>query len=151
MINREIKFRGKSKSDVWVSDGLWVYGYYVVKAGMPFIFRFGVMEPILVYPETVGQFTNRYDINGTPIYEDDILSNKNYKNNYKVKYMNGTLVLVEISNEEPIHIIDVSHYFGINYFEVIGNIHDNKEKLGNGKSMRKVRKNESIKNNRIYY
>lgn len=75
------------------------------------------------------QFTDRYDTNGTPIYEYDILSNDNYKNNYKVKYMNGTLVLVEISNEELIHIIDVSHYFGINYFEIVGNIHDNPELL----------------------
>ena len=76
---REIKFRGKD-----AKTGEWVYGYYVklphpltaflkdyiVISGFDDKRESGYQDFILVDPETVGQFTGRYDENGKEIYDD---------------------------------------------------------------------------------
>lgn len=113
-MNREILFRAKC-----VDNGEWVYGYYLVAAGMPFISTFGVREPIAVIPEdTVGQFTGLYDKNGNKIFEGDrvLIDNEIGIVEYD---KNNAMFVVKIDNV----CIDFSTH-NSKWFEVIGNVHE---------------------------
>jgi len=117
---REIKFRGKR-----VDNGEWVYGYYIVAGGIPFISTFGVREPIAVIPETVGQYTGLKDKNGVEICEGDRVSldlnNEGYKNCvvvYRDDYM-------QFMFDHPKEVYTMTEYhLKPKDCEVIGNIHE---------------------------
>ena len=121
---REIKFRGKRKD-----NGQWVFGYYIVAAGMPFISVFGVREPILIIPETLGQYIGK-DLAGREIYEGDII--KGFFNNSSTKKSIGRIeydnccfvVTLEFEYGQICHT-----RFDIEDCEFLGNIHDNPELL----------------------
>lgn len=77
---REFIFRGKRNDD----GGEWHYGGYVhddsVEPDVHIIMehRGGMFRTVPVLPETVGQYTERTDINGTRIFEGDLcLCNRN--------------------------------------------------------------------------
>ena len=81
-----------------------------------------------VVPETVGQFTGRYDKNDKEIFERDIVVNKNiHGKKWIVEYRTDSeyvgFVLKEIGTN------GISLFTSWNDIEVIGNIHDNKEPL----------------------
>ena len=81
-----------------------------------------------VDPETVGQFTGRYDKNDKEIFERDIVVNKNiHGKKWIVEYRTDSeyvgFVLKEIGTN------GISLFTSWNDIEVIGNIHDNKEFL----------------------
>lgn len=81
-----------------------------------------------VDPETVGQFTGRYDKNDKEIFERDIVVNKNiHGKKWIVEYRTDSeyvgFVLKEIGTN------GISLFTSWNDIEVIGNIHDNKELL----------------------
>lgn len=130
---REILFRGKE-----IKTGKWVYGcFYYCKGtayGATFIVvnDFGFIE---VIPHTVGQYTGLPDKNGTKIFEGDIVR---YRPEYwsepqwsVVEYCadkwNYPAFDLKDHNYEA-NGLQCVHEEGVG-FEVIGNIHDNKDLL----------------------
>ena len=80
---REIKCRGKR------ADGKWVYGY-LVKDDCEYLIGADVDSMFDVVPETVGQFTGKFDCDGFEIYEGDIVmigTLTNDKTRYEVRWL----------------------------------------------------------------
>lgn len=117
---REFKFRGKR-----TDNGEWVYGDLVVKAGMPFIFSFDATEPILVIPETIGQYTECKDKNGVEIYEGDTI--KYQDRDYSEVFGQGYVYYDGDDCMFKIRCNNVILFFIHLLLEVVGNIHDKDE------------------------
>lgn len=126
-MQREIKFRGKR-----LDNGEWVQGYFLVAAGMPFISAFGERSPILVIPETVGQYTGLKDKNSKEIYEGDVMVCRQYIGGNFIDYC------IERGFVEMLHGAFGLHrkqgyyrpfkdWLEAYEYEIIGNIHDNPE------------------------
>jgi len=140
---REILFRGKR-----LDNGEWVEGG-VVQGVVHELWRNSDRAYITVFPEflsrlkleevdpsTVGQYTGKMDVNGKKVFEHDILQL------YTV-WVDGTRtksakVIVQwwtndqcyvLTTKEGYHCADFGNYGRPEYFEVIGNIHDNPELL----------------------
>ena len=134
---REIKFRGLSNQG-------WVYGDLIsspngmikyVQTDEPskigdfqkFINQKSLAENgcyftnkcIEVDPETVGEFTGRKDMNGTEIYEGDLLRTQ-------TTYIATVKWDIKFSGFRPFICEDMWNY---DPFEVIGNIHQDEELL----------------------
>lgn len=121
---REILFRGKSMhTDEWLYGGIVHHAddYGMVDSTS----NMGYLEPELVIPETVGQYTGLTDKNGVKIFEGDI-----------VRY-NGErhIVVFETRSGTGYFGIKIDHIETWEFclsvpaklMEVIGNIHDNPE------------------------
>lgn len=147
-MNREILFRGKRKSQDKDFDGEWVYGdllHNLVYDGRESEVRIGDVYfdkdkndeihgtgCVLVYPETVGQFTGLTDKNGNKIFEGDIVRDE-FGDITVVEY--GEQVHEEEYGDELIYC-GLNLKIGSGYpkaakrtFEIIGNVHDNPELL----------------------
>lgn len=117
---REIKFRGKFKS-----DGLWEFGSLWIDKDKYYI-NGTDNNWWEVIPETVGQYTGLKDKNGVEIYEGDKMSIVDETRNKGV---------VTVGFEEGGFIVfkglawrNIGHFnVGKNDFEVIGNIYESKE------------------------
>jgi uncharacterized phage protein (TIGR01671 family) len=152
-MNRIIKFRGKSVDGLCYSEDGWLYGCYLFQNGKPQIVSMAGLFQWHIIPETLGQFIGLHDRNGKEIYEGDILKTPKYWKDmdywkgddfryYYIKWFDGTNsvfygfheVQCNLSEEE---LEEEKHYRGIrvgcnlagnaHHFEVIGNIHDNKD------------------------
>ena len=148
---REILFRGKR-----VDNGEWVEGYLyrISEYQNPFIMiKDRHAESYEVDPETVGQFTGLTDKNGKRIFEGDILRGFEYPfcSNGEFNYF-AEIVWFDDSSAFGIYTfknpksnvrgisegnIDYLEYFNVDKWEVIGNIHDNPELIGNGRKYEK--------------
>lgn len=137
-MTKEILFIGKR-----VDNGEWIEGYFLqlYRSERAFIVpkqfvQRGILRmsgetppkiiPIEVIPETVGQFTGLTDKNGKKIFEGDIIA-KGFEL-YEVRW-NPEQVRWGIYSGN----YEVAGFtkFSESYFEVIGNIYDNKELLEN--------------------
>jgi hypothetical protein len=138
---REILFRGKPTEQFAafkiirpeLFEGDWVYGSLIVCEERYYICTYAACSNrtiinnaygtmVEVIPETVGQFTNRVDINGWKIFEGDIVR-------AKMDYGPGGA----LDNTTSIGFDELFgynwDYFYMDTIEVVGNIHDNPELL----------------------
>lgn len=119
---REILFRGKR-----TDNGEWVEGDLVHYPGHVYI-KVAPGLHIEVRPETVGQFTGRIDKNGKKVFEYDILQILGGIARGIVQWCENDQCYV-LATKEGWHIDDFGNYGRPEYYEVIGNIHDNPELL----------------------
>ena len=138
---RKILFRGKERDTGEWKEGLLLYDESYEPA-MPVIVHFGDwiggfewrLGFTFVLPETVGQYIGVKDINGTPIYEGDIVETKH-----------GRLVSIEWFSS-PAHLCwdmkpcrylngrppdppDTHDLYLSENLKVVGNLYDNPELL----------------------
>ncbi len=144
---REILFRGKRKD-----NGEWIVGHLLryedgrarIIESRTDIFCFAddpdttVAKTYEVAPETIGQFTGRTAKNRKKIFEGDILSNANVKGVVFFSDESACFMLkwknFDRFREDFFKECRLTDFVLIEYMEVIGNIHDNPELLGGGKS-----------------
>lgn len=129
MAYREILFRGKRiDNDEWVKGFLSKGRYYGYKGNslQPAIEyeEKGVMCVSVIKPETVGQYTGIVDRCGRLVFEGDV-----------VKLAIGFVGFIEWQEDEGRFLISCGDAFetldGATY-DVIGNIYDNPELVGQG-------------------
>ncbi len=133
---REYLFRGKR-----VVNGEWLFGGFHSRFDRAFIigcsksFRIDGMD---VIPETVGQFTGRRDKNFKMVFEHDILQLYTVWEDGTVDKYAVAVVLFSThdqayvlccGNDLNVRYDDFGNYGRPEYYEVIGNIHDNPELL----------------------
>ena len=141
---REILFRGKDTLGHWLYGGFHLWEtrqpcvcndelkpeeikHIIIKNSFADWNMPRTMQPYIVIPETVGQYTGLTDKNGKKIFEGDIVKSGTYK-------FTEELIFTVVFDEFCRYVI-VSNY-GIYLLarnhedvEVIGNIHDNPELL----------------------
>ena len=136
-MNRQIKFRGKR-----LDNGAWVYGYladgyYINDINAP------VRTVIEVDPGTVGQFTGLLDRNGKEVYEGDVVfwiaadMRGRGRGEQGAIFWDRHTMSWAIERDKP--CVDgrpciISRPFDKRHLEVVGNIHDNPDLMGNEQS-----------------
>lgn len=146
-MKREIKFRGKSIiGDKWVyGDLLHIGGGYIINHGSQkdydishdnkFAIQFYHEEVSVVFPDTVGQFTGKTDINGKDIYNDDVVRVFTVERSFNVvvKWSNYSMAFMACyvdGNQSPFSWFTNLLVYEL---EVIGNVFDSPELLKGGK------------------
>jgi hypothetical protein len=116
---RDIKCRGQR------ADGKWVYGY-LVKDDCEYLIGADVDSMFDVVPNTIGQFTGKYDVTTvTEIYEGDILYSSKV-NEYFVVEWDKASARFTLKNESATADWHDGNEYEFDY-EVVGNIYDDPE------------------------
>ena len=127
-MNREIKFRGKSKD-----NGKWLYGNLQVpgKPGVEYFMWDEELCQRAVNPETIGQYTGLKDCNGKEIYEGDIVT---ISNNLKavIIWFNGSFRFKDELSCKVTYFDDIGVIMRDYDVCVVGNIFDNPEMMKGG-------------------
>lgn len=139
---RDIEFRGQR-----VDNGEWVHGnllvsndaienfdYLIIPSVNSNMFcsndgNLGFEKWYKVIPETIGQFTGKYDKNGVKIYEGNICNCREYECYGKVEWNNDEAGFYYCVINEDGTFEEELLYDYADELEVIGNIHDNPELL----------------------
>lgn len=136
---REILFRGFG-----ITSRMWHEGELINTRGFIPPYMPMILEPdersdgraYDVYPESVGQFTGKTDKNGKKVFEHDILQIYTVWADGTVEKAGTGIVrwrendqCYVLTTEDGYHIDDFGNYGRPEYFEVIGNIHDDPELL----------------------
>lgn len=133
---REFLFRGQIRrkgEKVWLDgspvDSKWLYGNGVLQGNGDFAMIYQ-SEPKFdkypVYADTIGQYTGLTDMNGTKIFEGDILCYEGGSDYAVVKYRDDRAAFF-VENE------DGEEYLGEAWDTdviVVGNIYDNPDLIG---------------------
>ena len=136
---REILFRGqtrrygeKVKLNGEKIKSNWVYGGIFPQNGDGDFAIIYQQEPTVekypVYADTVGQYTGLNDKNGTKIFEGDIVKYGDTVHNVVFEQRNGTAYFGLVYS--TLETLSFGYYQDLKQIEVIGNIYDNPELLG---------------------
>ena len=126
---RDIEFRGKQ-----TDNGEWVYGVPTKDGRGEMVMVENIFECeeyncrgancLYVDENTVGQYTNLKDKNGTKIFEGDIVLLKGYEEPYQVVFDESCFL---VYSDSVRYAMDNFYDYEI---EVVGNIYDNPELSG---------------------
>lgn len=121
---REILFRGKFGNE-------WKYGFLSIEPKGLVIKEPYKNESSNVWhidADTVGQYTGLTDKNGTKIFEGDIVKYGDTVHNVVFEQRNGTAYFGLVYS--TLETLSFEYYQDLKQIEVIGNIYDNPELLG---------------------
>lgn len=121
---REILFRGKFGNE-------WKYGFLSIEPKGLVIKEPYKNESSNVWhidADTVGQYTGLKDENGTKIFEGDIVKYGDTVHNVVFEQRNGTAYFGLVYS--TLETLSFGYYQDLKQIEVIGNIYDNPELLG---------------------
>lgn len=136
---REILFRGqtrrygeKVKLNGEKIKSNWVYGGIFPQNGDGDFAIIYQQEPTIekypVYADTVGQYTGLTDKNGKKIFEGDIVKYGDTVHKVVFEQRNGTAYFGLVYS--TLETLSLGYYQDLKQIEVIGNIYDNPELLG---------------------
>ena len=129
---REILFKGKR-----ADNGEWIEGYLFKQWNRTFLL-WGMTgdnpDMTEVIPETIGQFTGLTDKNGKKIFEGDFVATTRtfYHRIYEVRFSEARCGWFPFASGDGCGCCE-DEVECPEYVEIIGNIYDNKELLGNEK------------------
>ena len=133
---REILFRGKRQD-----NGAWETGSLVIVRMGCHDAQYYIADKMTGYhtpvdPSTVGQYTGKTDKDKNRVFDGDIIRMFNAKPPFDVGIVqwddHDQCYVVRSTWSERCHLTDFGNLGRPEYFEIIGNIHDNPELLKGG-------------------
>lgn len=126
----KVKLNGEKIKSNWVYGGIFPQNgdgdFAIIYQQKP------TVEKYPVYADTVGQYTGLTDKNGTKIFEGDIVKYGDTVHNVVFEQRNGTAYFGLVYS--TLETLSFGYYQDLKQIEVIGNIYDNPELLGDEKN-----------------